>query len=117
MKKFSTLGNVEFISKSYNEIECENALIYCDPPYNETTKYKFGTFDSDAFWQWCRNMTNKCNTVIVSEYNAPSDFKCIWSKETKTDIRTKANGKELRIEKLLTPMAATADKERGLFNF
>lgn len=99
-KKFKTLGDVKFISKSYNEIECKNALIYCDPPYNDTTKYKFGSFDSDSFWQWCRVMSKKGNTVIISEYNAPDDFNCIWSKETKTDIRTKANGKESRTEKL-----------------
>lgn len=116
-KKFKTLGDVEFISKSYDEIDCENALIYCDPPYNDTTKYKFGAFDSDKFWQWCRDMQAKGNTVIVSEYKAPTDFECIWEKETKTDIRTKANGKELRVEKLFTPMAAIADKARGLFNF
>ena len=24
----------------------------------------------------------KNNTILVSEYNMPSDFKCIWSKET-----------------------------------
>ena len=99
-KKFDTIGNVKFISKSYNEIECENSLIYCDPPYNNTTKYKFGDFDSDTFWQWCRDISKKGNIVIVSEYNAPNDFECIWEKETKTDIRTKANGKEIRIEKL-----------------
>jgi DNA adenine methylase len=99
-KKFKTIKDVEFINESYNNIICINALIYCDPPYNNTTKYKFGDFDTNAFWQWCRDMTNKGNTVIVSEYNAPADFKCIWSKETKTDIRTKANGKETRVEKL-----------------
>tara|TARA_R110000851_G_C12865520_1_gene544440 strand:- start:1 stop:690 length:690 start_codon:yes stop_codon:yes gene_type:complete len=99
-KKFKTIKDVEFINESYNDIICSNALIYCDPPYNNTTKYKFGDFDTEAFWQWCRDMTNKGNTVIVSEYNAPADFKCIWSKETKTDIRTKANGKETRVEKL-----------------
>lgn len=100
LKKFKTLGKVDFISKNYDKIDCKDALIYCDPPYNETTKYKFGKFDSNKFWQWCRDMSKKGNTVIVSEYNAPNDFKCIWSKETKTDIRTKQNGKETRIEKL-----------------
>lgn len=100
-KKFNSIGqNVEFISKSYDELLFENALVYCDPPYNETTNYKFGKFDSEKFWDWCRNTSKKGNTVIISEYNAPNDFKCIWSMETKTDIRTKINGRETRIEKL-----------------
>lgn len=98
--KFKTIGGVEFVSKSYDELVFENALVYCDPPYSETTKYKFGKFDSETFWEWCRNTSKNGNTVIISEYNAPYDFKCIWSKETKTDIRTKDNGKETRIEKL-----------------
>lgn len=99
-KKFKTIGKVDFTSKSYDELLFENALVYCDPPYNDTTKYKFGAFDSEKFWQWCRVKSNEGNIVIVSEYKAPDDFKCIWQKETKTDIRTKANGKESRIEKL-----------------
>jgi len=100
-KKFKTLStNTIFICKDYKDIICDNSLIYCDPPYNNTTNYKFGIFNSEEFWNWCRNMSKRNNTVIISEYNAPDDFKCIWYKETKTDIRTKNNGKETRIEKL-----------------
>ena len=84
---------LSLLVKAILSLICKNALIYCDPPYAGTTKYRFGSFDSNSFWQWCRDMSKKGNTVIVSEYNAPDDFNCIWSKETKTDIRTKANGK------------------------
>ena len=101
-RKFKYLKNVKFTNKNYNEIDCENCLIYCDPTYKGTTKYRFGDFNSDMFWDWCRLQSKKGNIVIVSEYSAPEDFKCIWEKETKTDIRTKLNGKEKRIEKLFT---------------
>jgi DNA adenine methylase len=47
-------------------------------------------------------MTTKGNTVIISEYKAPNDFKCIWEKEVKTEMRTNANGREDRIERLFT---------------
>lgn len=99
-KKFKTLMNVDFTSKSYDDFYFTDALIYCDPPYSNTTGYSTGSFDSEAFWQWCRDMTRAGNTVIISEYEAPKDFTCIWMKNVKTDIRTKANGKEDRIEKL-----------------
>ena len=48
---------------------------------------------------------SKNNFVFVSEYNAPKDFDCIWSKECKTlldsnkSIEYKDN---VRIEKLFT---------------
>lgn len=43
----------------------------------------------------------KNNIVLVSEYNMPDDFECIWQKETKTTLdnnRTSDNSK--RTEKL-----------------
>ena len=63
----------------------ENSLIYCDPPYNNTTKYKFGDFDSDTFWQWCRDISKKkyCNCC---RYNAPNDFEMYLGKRNKDKI-------------------------------
>ena len=46
---------------------------------------------------------SKDNIVLVSEYNMPDDFKCIWSKETVAnfDSNRKSNDdKNKRIEKL-----------------
>jgi len=97
------MQNVKFECADYRDLTYNNALIYCDPPYAKTTNYTTGVFDSDTFWQWCRDMQAKGNTVIVSEYNAPDDFECIWSKDVKLELRTK-NGRENRIEKLFTPM-------------
>ena len=75
----------------YEDIKITNAVIYCDPPYKNTTHYNCDkNFDHDAFWNWVRVMS-KDNIVIVSEQEAPSDFKCIWSKPIKSTIRTTAN--------------------------
>ena len=55
------------------------ALIYCDPPYRNTTSYhkkSVGEFDHDTFWDWVRELS-KNNIVYVSEYNAPPDFICV----------------------------------------
>jgi DNA adenine methylase len=45
---------------------------------------------------------SKSNIVIISEQNAPDDFKCIWQQEVKLDIRDSDNQKKQRIEKLFT---------------
>jgi len=60
----------------------DNSLIYCDPPYAGTTKYK-DNFNSDDFWQWCRNKAKEGHTIFISEYNAPWDFECIGEKSCK----------------------------------
>lgn len=97
-KKMITMSDVIFECIDYKNLEFNDALIYCDPPYFNTTKFKF-EFDSNEFWKYMRKWSIN-NTVIISEYVAPNDFECIWSKEVKTDLRTKLNGKETRIEKL-----------------
>ena len=58
---------------------------YCEPFVGGTTKYK-DNFDSDAFWQWCRDKAKEGHTVYVSEYNAPEDFKCIWEKQINSNL-------------------------------
>lgn len=90
----------------YRNKDFENKLIYCDPPYENTIGYtrglnKIGTeqFNTDEFWEWVRKQSQK-NKVFVSEYNAPDDFECVLAIETKTEMRTKLNGRENRIEKL-----------------
>jgi len=78
---FSSYENLIFPKKS---------IIYCDPPYNNTTGYT-NFFDSFEFWKWCRIKTKEGNKVFISEYNAPDDFKCIWKQTVKSSLS--ANGK------------------------
>ena len=107
------LKGVGFVNSDYRSLDLPpNSLIYCDPPYEGTTKYKDG-FNHADFWQWCRDKASEGHTVFVSEYNAPEDFECIWEMEVNTTI-SKQQGKK-DVERLFTPMAAIADKERGLF--
>lgn len=83
MKQLPDIKNVKFVCSDYREnkyCELENALIYCDPPYQNTTKFETGSFDYDEFWNWCRKMSEN-NKVFISEYHAPDDFECVWSKE------------------------------------
>lgn len=85
IKQSPKIQNVQFICDSYENLDFENCLIYCDPPYQGTTGYKTGTFDHNKFFEWCREQAKK-NIVFVSEYNAPDDFECVWQGEIKTNF-------------------------------
>jgi len=105
MKKMIGFNNTIFESKDYREWHPKNMLIYCDPPYKGTTQYDkqiVGNFDSEEFWkimiEWGR-----CNQVFVSEYTAPDNFKCVWQKEDRLDIRSNDASKMIRVEKLFSP--------------
>ncbi|BAO75407.1 DNA adenine methylase [Winogradskyella sp. PG-2] len=83
-KQVPKLEGLQLFCKSYLELDIpKNSIIYCDPPYASTTKYRHG-FDHDQFWEWCRQQSKAGHHVFISEYNAPDDFKCIWEKDAKT---------------------------------
>ena len=101
MRDYAGNANITFIHSDYRNLTYPpGALVYCDPPYKDTTKY-YGTppFNHTEFWEFCRVLSKSC-TVIISEYAAPVDFSVVWEKETRTEIRTSANGREKRIERL-----------------
>lgn len=102
LKKMNNMKDVTFECADYKTLTFNNCLIYCDPPYRGTTKFT-GTpdFNSDEFWNVMR-IWSKNNDVYISEYEAPSDFKCVLEISTKTDIRNGKNQLDKRIEKLFT---------------
>lgn len=85
LKQSPLIQKVDFIYNSYENLDFENCLIYCDPPYQNTSGYKTGDFNHDKFFDWCRNQAKK-NLVFVSEYNAPEDFEEVWRGEIKTNF-------------------------------
>ena len=104
MKQLPRILNVKFTNIDYRDLKIKNAVIYCDPPYQGTTKYETESFEYDGFWNWCREMSKE-NWLFVSEYNAPDDFECIWSKEHLANFdcnRGDDKSKKVRVEKLFT---------------
>ncbi|MFA5049269.1 MAG: DNA adenine methylase [Patescibacteria group bacterium] len=90
-----------FIHSSYEKLIIpKNSIIYCDPPYEGTTKYNI-KFDHKMFWDWCRLMKRDGHNIFISEYNAPNDFVCIFKKEIVSSL-TKDTGSKKGIEKLFT---------------
>ena len=81
MVQIPNLISVHFIHSDYKNLEIPpNSIIYCDPPYKGTVKYKNG-INHNEFWEWCRNKSKEGHAVFVSEYNAPADFECVWQME------------------------------------
>ena len=103
IKQAPNLKNITFQCCDFRDInDIENFVIYCDIPYKNTTKYVTNVFPYEEFYDWCKKMS-KYNIVLISEYNMPPDFECIWSKETivNFDSNRMNNGKDNnRTEKL-----------------
>ena len=105
LKQTENLKSVNFRCCSFQDINTNisNYVIYCDPPYKDTKQYSTSIkFPYEEFYNWCRQMSKK-NIVLISEYNMPKDFECIWKKEVKIgmDNNRKSNDtKNNRVEKL-----------------
>lgn len=94
------LSGIRFDCRDFRTISSEEFsgyVIYCDPPYRDTTKYSTNEFPYDEFYDWCREMS-KLNAVFVSEYNMPDDFECVWQKELTTTLDKRSRIKS--VEKL-----------------
>jgi DNA adenine methylase len=98
LKKLNNLKDVKFDCCNFSDVSPANSVVYCDPPYQNTTEYSV-VFSSDEFWAWARQQSEN-NLVFISEYSAPNDFIAVWEKVVKLDIRSKGGVKDQRIEKL-----------------
>lgn len=110
-KQRESLKGIHFGNMSFLEIPkglLSGYVVYCDPPYRDTTEYKDSGFPYDEFYDWCVELS-KSNVVLISEYWMPNElykdgkykdkFECIWSKKHKTSL-DKNNNKKERTEKL-----------------
>ena len=94
-KQIPNLKDVEFYHRGYeyyNNNNTSGALIYCDPPYVNTTNYK-DEFDHEKYWDWVRKIS-KNNILICSEYEAPKDFECIYEKKLTTTMDNASRKKD-----------------------
>tara|TARA_B100000902_G_C26707897_1_gene620464 strand:- start:90 stop:602 length:513 start_codon:yes stop_codon:yes gene_type:complete len=94
---FIQKDNVNFYNKSYKHWNPNNMLIYCDPPYENTSGYSTGDFNHVQFWDIIRKWS-KNNYVFISEENAPKDFKCVWKRNKRRTVSSKKRG--YKLEKL-----------------
>ena len=89
-----------FTCLDYHDVEIpDDAIVYCDPPYANTTGYTVGQFDTNEFWDYMRQLSKRCD-VYISEESAPDDFECIWSKEKVRTLEKSDNVGRVKVEKL-----------------
>lgn len=78
------------------------SIIYCDPPYANTTRYVgMPAFDSANFWSLAADWAESGCAVFVSEYTVPSNssFACVWHNDALQTLSRKTNT-ERRTERL-----------------
>lgn len=94
------LKDIEIMCCDYHQYsDYKNCLFYFDPPYKGTKKYSKQNIDYDDFYDFLR-MLSKNNIVLISEYNMPDDFKCIWQKERNVQQKSDRTSAEKAVEKL-----------------
>lgn len=102
--KLEQFKNIKFVSKSFLNLpknKIKGYVIYCDPPYKDTTKYKDNIFPYEQFYKWCTEIS-KDNIILISEYSMPCEFDVIWEKPHYTSMGSGINSsmKKEKIEKL-----------------
>lgn len=89
LKQATDLKGITFSVCDYKEAYPNGFVVYCDPPYNNTTGYENSkNFDFEEFWN-TMNKWSENNIVLVSELNAPENWISIWSKEVVRSLNTK----------------------------
>ena len=103
-KQIPKMVGVDFVSGDYRELEMpKNSIIYCDIPYEGTKQYSTSKgFNHVEFWDWVREKSKQGNKVYVSEYNAPTDFVCVWEKQAKSSLSANGviGGNKISLERL-----------------
>ena len=93
-KQIPSLMDVKLKVGDYINLNVNNCLIYCDPPYGKSYEKMYeNDFDSEIYWNKVRELS-KNNIVICSEYDSPEDFICIFEKQLTNSFKNKINKKE-----------------------
>lgn len=90
-KQVIGMHGVNLYSCEYNKLVIPpKSIIYCDPPYRNTTGYKTSKgFDHDLFYEWCKKKKLEGHSVFISELQMPEPFTEIWSKPVKNRLSLK----------------------------
>jgi DNA adenine methylase len=103
LKGASKLAGAKVSTAGYQSLPAVPAapLIYCDPPYADTTGYSTDSFDSEAFWAKAQSWAEKGADVFVSEYTAPEGWEVLYERDVKVSTNT-ADNRHTATEKLFT---------------
>jgi len=93
-------------------------VVYCDPPYGETTGYSWvgdGRFDTYRFWATMAGWVRRGAYVLVSEQDAPRDWAIaaeqVRARTTSYDpSSTGRNGRKLARERVFIHVSQVEDR-------
>lgn len=72
-KKTKSMDWCVFKCQSFVDVQAPpGSLVYADPPYAETTRYRTGDFDHEQFYEWCETQSRRGARVFVSEFMVPN---------------------------------------------
>lgn len=96
-KQSPRLQGVELYHCAYDKLKIPpKSLIYCDPPYYGTEKYR-AKFNTQHFCQWVKSMKNAGHIVLVSEYTNLDNWDLLWSDNITSGFGQKTNEKLFKI--------------------
>lgn len=102
-----SLESLEVYQGCYKELKLpkpSECVIYCDPPYANTTGYICGYFNHTEFYDFCENLARLGYKVFISEYWMPPErFKSVFN----VDKRQQLNGlgaRAIKQEHLFVPI-------------
>lgn len=97
LEQLERLGKITTTSLSYDKVPIkENSIIYCDPPYENTSDYGIG-FNKKKFLDWACDQNQQ---VYISEFNILDPrFECVLEIE-KRSLMNGANTKSHKPERL-----------------
>ncbi len=97
------LAGTTFEICDYRKLKMQGDLIYCDPPYGGKQLYgAVEKFDIEEFWVVMRRWIKNKNVILISEYEAPEDFVCVWKKL----VRVKGLRRKLVVDSLIGKIKA-----------
>jgi DNA adenine methylase len=107
MKKLEGIKGAKFYNLDFLDLTDhipEGSLIYCDPPYKNTSPYNkqlLGEFPYEIFIEWVKIMS-EYNIVLVSEYkhNVYKDAKIVLEIPQRKSMRDK-NGNHIETVEVL----------------
>lgn len=79
----------DFLEEPADRELAKGLLIYCDPPYRDTTGYAgVPAFDHELFWRRCFDWAHSGAAVFVSEFAAPEldGIAEVWQKERANQV-------------------------------
>lgn len=86
------LSDTLITCSGYNDVLSDvghGDVVYCDPPYADTTGYKTGAFDHAPFWSTVQVAADRGALVYVSEYACPEHVSAdvVWSNVQSKSVR------------------------------